>query len=108
MSTPRSGSAFPLHPDQYGTLGHELGADIEAELFGADALELTEAQYDALWAEEQQIRGLAEKHTHPGCGHECESDACHLFCATKDWNCEACERRIAADSSRWRARAANG
>ena len=107
--SPAAGSAIPLHPDEYGhPLGRTLGRDIEDELLAGEDLDLSEPQYDALWAEEQQIRGLAEKHTHPGCGHECASGACHFFGETKSWNCEACERKIELHSGRWRARAANG
>ena len=92
MSAPRAGSAFPLHPDNYHG-GLLLGADIEADLLAEGDLEFTDEQLDAKWAEEQVIRGSAPKHTHFGCGHECESGACHLFGMTKDFFCHDCEMK---------------
>ena len=108
MTVERAGDRWPLHPDSYGhPLGRTLGADVEADLFGEGTLDLSDAEVEALWAQEQEFRAAAattpigKPHAHAGCGHHCISWDCTLYALLNHQACEACRVHDEATGKYW-------
>ena len=88
--TEAAGSNYPLHPDQYG---HPQGRSLRfpvRELWD-DLPPLTDAQMEAMWAQEQEFRAEAARPHYHGDGHLCQSGACALTGGLKDQLCMACQ-----------------